>query len=262
MSEFIPIKRTDGGAPIEKPESERLIVARAARQARQARERSEVARPVVRSVAKSQSAALIKESERLELLSMYTDVRNPRSFREIAEEMNRRHSEAGIKFRYTEKTVGNEVREALSRVRRQTDDDVAMCISMARTELLKIIKNAAEDYEMSRRADVKAEANLLRTMLRDGGFEYDDAMDIIEMKRYSGNTDYQRVLMEALDRLLDLMGVPRKPASQVQPQQVAENIVNYNFDALGMDKMREIVRGMQDGKYKEIRAEAKRVEEQ
>ena len=259
MSEFIPIKRTGSGAPIEKPESERLTVARAARQAR---ERSEAAKPVVRSVSDKQSAGLIKERERLELLSMYTDVRNPRSFREIAEEMNRRHSEAGIKFRYTEKTVGNEVREALSRVRRQTDDDVAMCVSMARTELLRIIRNAAEDYEASRRADAKTEANLLRTMLRDGNFVYDDAMDLIEMKRYSGNTDYQRVLMEALDRLLDLMGVPRKPASQVQPQQVAENIVNYNFDALGMDKMREIVRGMQDGKYKEIRSEAKSAEEQ
>lgn len=251
MGSFIPIK----GAKVDDSErmaKKRVMKEGSSRRVSEARASGQGGR-LPAPKADRRVAPFLRDSETAEMLALYTDVRRPMSFRQIADEMNRRHEADGIEVRYSADMVRRDLGEALALMRSRSEEDVARCFGMAQAEFINIIRNGIADYEGSKRADAKTEASLLRTLIKDAGMTYDDAMDQIEARRYTGNPDHQRVVMEAFDRLLGLMGVSTKAAAASGPsQQAGGNIVNYNFQSVGMEKMKRIVKAIQDGKFKEV----------
>lgn len=195
------------------------------------------------------------------MLSLYLDPKNGMSYELIAREVNAKAKEQGLPYVVTKQMVQSDIRDALKKQIKQNEGERDAVWSAAASALRMVISNCVEDYEKSKGVDAKSEASMLRTLVKDAGMSYEKAMEEIGKKRYAGDSDHLRVMMEAVERYAGMYGLSVKAASvALQSQQNGQqnqtgNIVNYNFADVDPDKMKEIVRMIQDGKLSQMREE-------
>ena len=195
------------------------------------------------------------------MLSLYLDPKNGMNYELIAREVNAKAREQGLPYVVTKQMVQSDIRDALKKQIRQKEGETDAVWSAAASALKMVISNCVEDYEKSKGVDAKSEASMLRTLVKDAGMTYEEAMAEIERKRYAGNSDHLRVMMEAVERYAGMYGLSVKAASvALQNQQNGQqnqtgNIVNYNFADVDRDKVKDIVRMIQDGKLSQMKEE-------
>lgn len=195
------------------------------------------------------------------MLSLYLDPKNGMNYELIAREVNAKAREQGLPYVVTKQMVQSDIRDALKKQIRQKEGETDAVWSAAASALKMVISNCVEDYEKSKGVDAKSEASMLRTLVKDAGMTYEEAMTEIERKRYAGNSDHLRVMMEAVERYAGMYGLSVKAASvALQNQQNGQqnqtgNIVNYNFADVDRDKVKDIVRMIQDGKLSQMKEE-------
>lgn len=195
------------------------------------------------------------------MLSLYLDPKNGMNYELIAREVNAKAREQGLPYVVTKQMVQSDIRDALKKQIKQKEGETDAVWSAAASALKMVISNCVEDYEKSKGVDAKSEASMLRTLVKDAGMTYEEAMAEIERKRYAGNSDHLRVMMEAVERYAGMYGLSVKAASvALQNQQNGQqnqtgNIVNYNFADVDRDKVKDIVRMIQDGKLSQMKEE-------
>ena len=196
-----------------------------------------------------------------EMVRMFTDLVNAKSYKEITDELNRRHKALGDGFVYTPMMVRSDITAALKRCREKNEAELGKVWSGVVDRLQDTIREGIEGYEDSRRPDARATASMLKSMMMSG-MSYEEAMEKIEGMRFAGAPDQQRVVMEAMDRVLKLYGLKPNAASGGAnavgaPQkntQVAGTIVNYQ----GVDEdtkaaMKALAEKLQDQKSADIK---------
>lgn len=211
-------------------------------------------------------SALLREKELPDMVELYIDKgRHPETFNSyaaVAREMNRRHREAGIDVEYSMPIVKREIDAALEYKRYKDKEAINAAWNQADAFFCHVIEDAVRDYEESKKASSRDRANLLKTMMRDGGMTYEEATAEVENMRFSGDPDHLRVAMEAYDRRLKMRGVDMSGKGEKDggggggASQVAGQIVNYNIGSGDMEKLKEMAKGLQDAKYADLAKDA------
>lgn len=201
------------------------------------------------------------------MMQMFLDPKNGMSYERIATEVNARSVEMGYDYVVTKSMVEADVRNGLKGEIRKHEGEKDSVFSAAGEALKEVIRDCWEDYEKSESVDAKSEASMLRTLIKDAGMSYKEAMVEIEKKRYAGDSDHLRVMMEALERYAGMYGLSVKGASVAlqgqqggQQQNQTGNIINYNFSDVDKEKMKDLARFLQDRKFDEMKGNVPTVE--
>lgn len=197
------------------------------------------------------------------MVEMYLDAKNGMDEEQIARYVNEEARRRGYDFVVTKGMVHTDVKKGLAGEIERHKGDMDSVWSGAASALREVIRSSMEDYEKSKAVDAKSEASMLRTLIKDAGMSYEEAMVEIERKRYAGDSDHLRVMMEALERYAGMYGLSIKAASVAlqgqggggSQQNQSGNIVNYNFGDADKEKMKDIVRMLQDGKFSQMKEE-------
>lgn len=196
------------------------------------------------------------------MMELYLDPKNGMNYELIAREMNSIARAEGVpEFVMTKGMVMTDVKAGLKDQMAKVEGERDAVFSAATSALSEVIRASMEDYEKSKGVDAKSEASMLRTLMMSG-MKYEEAMDKIAEKRYAGDPDHLRVMMDAVGRLAGMHGVSMKELGQAAmsqgqgSQQQSGNIVNYNFGQLPKDLMGDMVRKLQDAKFESMREDA------
>lgn len=196
------------------------------------------------------------------MISMYLDPKNGMDCGAISRYVNEEAQRRGYDFVVTPSMVQTDVKKGLAGEIERHRGDMDSVWSGAASALREVIRSCMEDYEKSKSVDAKSEASMLRTLIKDAGMSYDEAMLEIRMKRYAGNPDHMRVMMEALERYAGMYGLSIKAASVAaqqnngNQQNQSGNIVNYNFGDADREKMKDIVKMLQDSKFAQMKEDS------
>lgn len=196
------------------------------------------------------------------MISMYLDPKNGMDCGAISRHVNEEASRRGYDFVVTPSMVQTDIKKGLAGEIERHKGDMDSVWSGAASALREVIRSSMEDYEKSKSVDAKSEASMLRTLIKDAGMSYEEAMVEIQAKRYAGNPDHMRVMMEALERYAGMYGLSIKAASVALQQNSggqqnqSGNIVNYNFGDADREKMKDIVKMLQDSKFASMREDA------
>lgn len=178
--------------------------------------------------------------ERLEDLSeMVRLVLDGYSYADVAREMSRRRWDRGEEYYLTASMVRSDVEGALKEWREANAGEAEKVISRALAKCAVMDRRLAEDYERSRRADGKITAALLKQGL---------SMEEIGAMEFAGNQDIILARKALMDQELRILGLGR---GVVKGDGGTKNV--YNFEGMSSEQMLEIVRGLQDRKYAEVK---------
>lgn len=200
---------------------------------------------------------MARSRHQADMIAMFLNPEYAMDYYAIAREINDKLREEGYDVSVTKSMVQADIKEAMKGQILKSEADKEAVFVAAGEALKDIIRKSMDDYEKSKSVDAKSEASMLRTLIKDAGMTYDEAMMEIQRKRYAGNPDHLRVQMDAMERYAGMFGLSIKGASVSMQngsgnQNQSGNIVNYNFDGVDKDKMKELVKALQDNKFESI----------
>lgn len=161
------------------------------------------------------------------------------TFADVAKELSRRRWDKGEEYYLTASMVKADVETALKDWREQNAGEAEKVISRALAKCAVMDRRLAEDYEKSRKADGKITAALLKQGL---------TLDEIRQMEFAGNPDIILARKALMEQELKILGLGK---GVVKSEGGTKNV--YNFEGMSPDQMLEIVRGLQDRRYAEVK---------
>lgn len=161
------------------------------------------------------------------------------SYADVAKELSRRRWEKGEEYYLTASMVKADVDGALKEWRDANAGEAEKVISRALAKCAVMDRRLAEDYERSRRADGKITAALLKQGL---------SLEEIQTMEFAGNPDIILARKALMEQELKILGLGK---GVVKSEGGTKNV--YNFEGMSPDQMLEIVRGLQDRRYAEVK---------
>ena len=161
------------------------------------------------------------------------------TFADVAKELSRRRWDKGEECYYSAAMVRADVEGALKEWREANAGEAEKVISRALAKCAVMDRRLAEDYEKSRKADGKVTAALLKQGV---------SLEEIRKMEFAGNPDIILARKALMEQELKILGLNK---GAVKSEGGSKNV--YNFEGLSPDQMLEIVRGLQDRKYAEVK---------
>ena len=176
-----------------------------------------------------------RQEDLSEMVSMVLD---GKSYREVALELRRRRQDRGEEYMLTEGMVKADVEMALSEWQAANVGRVETVIARELAKLADMDRKLADDYRASHKIDAKSYASLRRQGLSQ---EEIMAMD------FAGDQNIILARKVLQDQTLRILGVNKGALSDAG----AKNY--YKFEGMSQDAMLEMVRGLQDRRYQQVK---------
>lgn len=161
------------------------------------------------------------------------------SYADVARELSRRRWEKGEEYYLTASMVKADVDGALKEWREANAGEAEKVISRALAKCAVMDRRLAEDYERSRKADGKITAALLKQGM---------SLEQIQGMEFAGNQDIILARKALMEQELKILGLGK---GIVKSEGGTKNV--YNFEGLAPEQMLDIVRGLQDRRYAEVK---------
>lgn len=169
------------------------------------------------------------------------------SYQEVAKQLKKERESLGQEYGLTAMMVKLDVEGAMEAWRATNYAELDRVVDREMMRLSKIGEELQADYEKSKKADAKAYASLMRTLI-GSGMSFQDAKEEVEKMEFAGSPDIQRVRMENIQKRLKLAGVEDDARKRVNMGS-STNIVTYNFQDVDAGELKALARGLQDAKF-------------
>lgn len=169
-----------------------------------------------------------------------------KSYADVAKQLKAEREELGQEYGLTAMMVKLDVEGALEEWRATNYAELNRVVDREMMRLSRIGEELQSDYEKSKKADAKAMASMLRTLM-GSGMSFADARAEIDGMEFAGSPDIQRVRMENIQKRLKLAGA--EEVGKKVNVGTNNNIVNYNFKDVDATELKALARSLQDAKY-------------
>lgn len=188
----------------------------------------------VTGVARTKYAAE-REEDLSEMVSMVLD---GKSYREVARVLRERRQSRGEDYMLTEGMVKTDVEMALGEWQSANVGKVEVVIARELAKLADMDRKLAEDYRASQKVDAKSYAALRRI-----GMSHEDIMSM----DFAGDQNIILARKVLMDQTLKILGVNKGALGDNGTKNY------YKFEGMSEDAMLEMVRGLQDRRYRQVK---------